>query len=327
MTRNPGIDMKKFGSGIWSLLRDYGLITLGLTLYVIGWSVFLVPQNMIGGGVSGIGAIVQYATGFPMGYTYALINIILLLIALKVLGGGFGFKTVYAILLTGFLLRVMPGLIPSSFVQDFALANGPMLCTVIGGVFSGIGIGFSMNAGGSTGGTDIIALMVSKYKPISPGRMILLMDVFIIGFSLLIPSFDVNGVELCFSDKLAKCIYGFILITVCGYTVDLFIAGTQQSVQAFIFSKDAEAIADALAFDMKRGVTVIPAKGWYTKNDVSIVMVVTRKSDLNLLLKYVKTIDPEAFLSVGSTMGVYGKGFEEIKVKSIRPSETTKKVN
>lgn len=318
--------MQKYFSGLWSIIRDYGLITLGLTLYVTGWTVFLIPQNMIGGGVSGIGAIVQYATGFPMGYTYAIINIILLLIALKVLGGGFGFKTVYAILLTGFLLRLMPGLIPNSFVQDFAIANGPMLCTVIGGIFSGIGIGFSMNAGGSTGGTDIIALMVSKYKPISPGKMILLMDVVIIGSSLFIPSFDVNGVELCFSDKLAKCIYGFILITVCGYTVDLFIAGTQQSVQAFIFSGKAEEIADALAYDMKRGVTVIPAKGWYTKNDVSIVMVVTRKSDLNLLLKYVKTIDSNAFLSVGSTMGVYGQGFEEIKVKSISTSKSSKKV-
>ena len=318
--------MQKYFSGLWSIIRDYGLITLGLTLYVTGWTVFLIPQNMIGGGVSGIGAIVQYATGFPMGYTYAIINIILLLIALKVLGGGFGFKTVYAILLTGFLLKLMPGLIPNSFVQDFAIANGPMLCTVIGGIFSGIGIGFSMNAGGSTGGTDIIALMVSKYKPISPGKMILLMDVVIIGSSLFIPSFDVNGVELCFSDKLAKCIYGFILITVCGYTVDLFIAGTQQSVQAFIFSVKAEEIADALAYDMKRGVTVIPAKGWYTKNDVSIVMVVTRKSDLNLLLKYVKTIDSNAFLSVGSTMGVYGQGFEEIKVKSISTSKSSKKV-
>lgn len=319
--------MQNIRYGIWAMFKDYGLITLGLTLYVVGWTVFLVPQNMIGGGVSGIGAIVQYATGFPMGYTYAIVNIILLLISLKVLGGGFGFKTVYAILLTALLLRVMPYMIPGNFVQDFALANGPMLCTVIGGVFSGIGIGFSMNAGGSTGGTDIIALMVSKYKPISPGKMILLMDVFIIGSSLLIPSFDANGVELCFSDKLAKCIYGLILIAVCGYTVDLFLAGTQQSVQAFIFSQKPEAIADALAFDMKRGVTVIPAKGWFTKNDVSIVMVVTRKSDLNLLLKYVKTIDPEAFLSVGSTMGVYGKGFEEIKVKSISSSDTSKKVN
>ena len=120
---------------------------------------------------------------------------------------------------------------------------------------------------------------------------------------------------MSFSEKLAVVVYGLIQVTVSGYAVDMYLSGTKQSVQAFIFTQKAEQMADAIAFDMKRGVTMIPAKGWFTKEDKDVLMVVTRKSDLNLLLRYVKTIDPDAFLSVSSVMGVYGKGFDTIKLK------------
>jgi uncharacterized membrane-anchored protein YitT (DUF2179 family) len=146
--------------------------------------------------------------------------------------------------------------------------------------------------------------------------VILIIDVAIIASSLIFPSYTETGEVLGFSEKLAIIVYGLIQVTVSGYAVDLYLSGSKQSVQAFIFTKKSDEMADAIAFDMKRGVSMITAKGWYTKEDRNVLMVVTRKSDLNLLLRYVKSIDPEAFLSVSSVMGVYGQGFDTIKLKT-----------
>jgi uncharacterized membrane-anchored protein YitT (DUF2179 family) len=302
-------------NSFWGTFKEYGLITLGLLAYALGWTIFLLPNNLVGGGVSGFAAIIYYATGIPLGYTYLVVNVVLLLIAIKILGTGFGGKTIYAIIMTGICLNVFPGLVPSEFINEFAVSNGKLICTVLGGIIAGVGIGISISQGGSTGGTDIIALLWCKFRNGSPGRVILIIDVLIILSSIMIPSYTESGELLPFSEKLAVVVYGLIQVTVSGYAVDLYLSGSKQSVQAFIFTKKYEEMADAIAFDMKRGVTVIPAKGWFSKEDVNVVMVVTRKSDLNLLLRYVKTIDPEAFLSVSSAMGVYGKGFDTIKVK------------
>lgn len=299
----------------WNLVKEYGLITLGLLAYSMGWTIFLLPNNLVGGGVSGFAAILYYATGIPMGYTYLIVNIILLIIAIKILGTGFGGKTIYAIIMTSVCLNVFPSVIPHEFISEFAISNGKLICTFLGGIIAGVGIGISISQGGSTGGTDIIALLWCKFRNASPGRVILIIDVGIIISSMLFPSFTDSGELLPFPEKLAIAVYGLIQVTVSGYAVDLYLSGTKQSVQAFIFTKRHREMADAIAFDMKRGVTVIPAKGWYSKEDTNVVMVVTRKTDLNLLLRYVKTIDPDAFISVSSVMGVYGKGFDSIRLK------------
>lgn len=297
-------------------MKEYAFVTIGVVSYAIGWAIFLLPNNLVGGGVSGFASIVYYATAIPMGVTYFILNIVLLLIGTKVLGTGFGGKTIYAIFMTSIMLSVMPKIMPADFIHEFALSNGKLICTILGGVIAGFGIGLSMSAGGSTGGTDIIALVWCKYYPASPGRVILIIDVAIILSSLLFPSYTDGGDLLQFSDKLAIVVYGLIQVTVSGYAIDLYLSGSKQSVQVFIFTKKVSEMADAIAFDMKRGVTVIPAKGWYSKEEKEVIMVVTRKTDLNLLLRYVKSIDPDAFLSVSSVMGVYGQGFDTIKVKT-----------
>ncbi len=307
---------KKLKHTFLDTIKEYSLITAGLFSFVIGWVIFLLPNNLVGGGVTGFSSIIYYATGIPIGYTYFVVNVILFFIGLKILGNSFGAKTLYAIILVSVLLRVIPPIIPQDFIQEFAMNNGKILCTIIGGIFAGVGIGISISQGGSTGGTDIIALIISKYRNVSPGRLILTMDVFIILISLLFPSYNSNGELLVFTEKFAVVVYGLIMITVTSVSIDLYISGTKQSVQVMIFSKKYKEIADAIAFDMKRGVTILPAKGWFTKEDGQVLMVVTRKVDLNLLLRYVKNIDPDAFLSVSSVMGVYGKGFDTIKVKS-----------
>ena len=303
-------------NNLLTLVKEYALVSVGVIAYALGWTIFLLPNNLVGGGVSGFASILMYATGIPMGVTYFVLNILLLLIGTKILGTGFGGKTIYAIFATSLLLSLMPNLIPMEFIHDFAVSNGKMICTLLGGVIAGVGIGLTMSQGGSTGGTDIIALVWCKFHPSSPGRVILIIDIGIIASSLLFPSYTDAGELLPLVDKLAIVVYGLILVTVSGYAVDLYLSGSKQSVQAFIFTKKVTEMADAIAFDMKRGVTVIPAKGWYSKEEKQVIMVVTRKADLNILLRFVKAIDPDAFLSVSTVMGVYGQGFDTIKVKT-----------
>lgn len=310
-------------SSTGTLVKEYLLITLGLTLYALGWALFLTPNSMLGGGVTGFSALLQYATsglipwipdGIPLSVTYFVINILLLIIGTKILGTGFGAKTIYAIIMTSVMLELTQKNIPPEFITYFA-DQGEIVCAILGGIMAGVGIGISMSQGGSTGGTDIIALVWCKFRPASPGKIILIIDVVIILSSLLLP-IKTDGVLLDPEHKVALVIYGLMQVAVCGYAIDMYISGSKQSVQVFIFTKDVEKMADAIAFDMKRGVTVLPAKGWYSKEEKQVLMVVTRKADLNLLLRYVKTIDSEAFLSVSSVMGVYGQGFDTIKVKT-----------
>lgn len=307
---------KVLKTDIGTLIKEYAFVTFGVVAYALGWTIFLLPNNLVGGGVSGFASILMYATGIPMGVTYFIINVILLIIGTKILGTGFGGKTIYAIFMTSFMLGLMPKLIPVEFIHEFAISNGKLICTFLGGIIAGFGIGLSMSQGGSTGGTDIVALVWCRFRPASPGRVILIIDVGIILSSLLFPSYTETGELLPFTEKLAVVVYGLIQVTVSGYAIDLYLSGSKQSVQVFIFTKKVTEMADAIAFDMKRGVTVIPAKGWYSKEEKQVLMVVTRKTDLNLLLRYVKTIDPDAFLSVSTVMGVYGQGFDTIKVKT-----------
>lgn len=296
-------------------IKEYLLITLGIVIYTCGWTIFLTPNNMFGGGVSGISAIIQFATGIKMGYTYFVINAILLLISLFIIGPSFGVKTVYAIFLASFCLNIEQILIPAPFIQDFALSNGKLLCSIIGGSMAGLGIGMSISQGGSSGGTDIIALIITKYRNISPGKVILLIDVFIIASSLLVPSFTADGERLPFVDKFITAVYGMIIVTVCGNVADIYLSGSRQSVQVFIMSHEYEAIADMVTRDFHRGVTVLEGRGWYSKNASSVLMVITRKTDVKMLLRSIKAIDPDAFLSISSVSGVYGRGFDSIKDK------------
>lgn len=294
-------------------VKEYLLITLGIVIYTVGWAIFLTPNNLIGGGVSGISAIIQYATGLKMGYSYFVINTILLIISVIIIGPAFGAKTVYAIILASVCLNVFQSIIPETIIRDFALSNGKLMCSIIGGSMAGVGIGMSISQGGSTGGTDIIAMIITRFRNISPGRIILIIDVFIITSSLLFPSFDTTGQVIPFDAKFSIAVYGMIIVTVNGYVVDLYLAGSKQSVQLFILSRHFEEIADMIGRDFHRGVTVLNGEGWYTKQPASVLMVITRKTDLNLLLKSIKRVDPDAFLSISSVSGVYGQGFDSIK--------------
>ncbi|MFA5849429.1 MAG: YitT family protein [Bacteroidales bacterium] len=298
--------MDKKTKGILNGVKEYVIITFGLLLYAIGWSVFLIPNGLVGGGVTGISAIIFYSTGFPVSYSFFLINAVLLGIGLKILGKAFGVKTFYAIIIITVFLDIIPGLVPQELINDIAIGNGKLLSAIMGGACAGVGIATTFTQGGSSGGTDIVALIVNKYRNVSPGRIILLIDIIIIASSIIIPSDESLGL------RIAVIIYGYMLITVTSYTVDLVLSGARQSIQIFIFSKKYEEVADKITA-IGRGVTVINAQGWFTKQEGKVLMVIVRRTESNYVFRVVREVDKEAFLSVGNVMGVYGKGFDEMK--------------
>lgn len=302
-------------SKVLKVLKEYGVITLGLILFVIGWSVFLVPNNLVGGGVTGLASIIQYATKgvIKVGYSYFVINTILLVLGLIVLGKSFGGKTIYAIIFASVALTFAEEVIPKDIVQTLAIDNGKLLSVIMGGIIVGLSIGMTMSQGGSTGGTDIIALIINKYRNMSPGTVIYLIDIVIILSSFFIPSYTPDGEKMVWTEKFTTMIYGFALVFITSQVLDFYLSGYKQSVQLFVLSKKYSEIADAITHDLHHGVTVLDGKGWYTQQSTEVLMVLIRKADLNIVLKTIKSIDPDVFLSVASVNGVYGKGFDKIK--------------
>jgi uncharacterized membrane-anchored protein YitT (DUF2179 family) len=280
---------------IQTTIKDYSIMLIGLVTYVLSWNLFLIPAQITGGGISGLAAVIFYSTKVPMGLTYFAINVVLIAIALKVLGANFGMKTVFNMVTLTLLFAVPQDLFPGALIKD------NFLSAVLGGMMGGVGIGLVFSRGGSTGGTDIIALMINKYHNISPGRIILYCDVLIIGSSY----FLVHSID--------KMVYGFVSMAVVSYTLDAFLSGSNASAQIFIFSSKYEEIADFINTESFRGVTVIDGTGWYTQQNVKILMTIVRKKETSIIFRMVKEIDPNAFISMASVMGVYGKGFDKLK--------------
>lgn len=276
--------------------EDYFAITLGLVMFSLAWTLFIIPAQITGGGVSGIGAVLFYATGIPVGVTYFLVNIVLVAVAIRVLGASFGIKTIYSMIVVSLVLTFTQKLISEPLVDD------TFLSAVLGGILSGVGLGIVFSKGGSTGGTDIIAAIVVKYRNVSPGRVIMYCDVIIIASSFLV----LKSVD--------KMVYGYVTMGVVSYALDAVLSGANRSAQMFIFSRKYEEIADFINQQRYRGVTVIDGTGWYTKENVKVVISVVRKRETGAIFRKIKEIDPQAFISMGSVMGVYGQGFDKLKL-------------
>ena len=280
---------------VQTIVMDYTIMLTGLILYVLSWTLFLVPAQITGGGISGLAAVIFYSTKIPIGLTFFAINVVLVSAALKVLGASFGVKTIFSMVTLTLLFSIPQSVFPKSIIED------NFLSAVLGGMMGGVGIGLVFSRGGSTGGTDIIAMIINKYRNISPGRIIMYCDVIIIGSSyFLVHSLD-------------KMVYGFVSMAVVSYTLDAYLSGSNASAQIFIFSPKYEEIADFINSESRRGVTVLDGKGWYTQQDVKILMTIIRKKETSILFRKIKEIDSEAFISMGSVMGVYGEGFDKIK--------------
>ncbi|HPE77153.1 MAG TPA: YitT family protein [Draconibacterium sp.] len=276
-------------------IKDYIFITFGLLLFVLGWLLFLIPAEITGGGVSGIAAVVFFATKIPVSITFLILNVILVLVAIKILGASFGVKTIYSIAVLTFFFAVFQNVLKKPLVDD------TFLSAVLGGMMGGIGLGVVFSRGGSTGGTDIFAMIVMKYRNVSPGKIIMLCDVIIIGSSYFV------------FQSPEKLVYGYVSMWVVSYSLDSFLSGSNRSAQMFIVSKKYEEIADYINNEAIRGVTILNGTGWYTKEESKIVMSVVKKRETSAIFRKIKEIDPEAFITMGSVMGVYGQGFEQLK--------------
>jgi uncharacterized membrane-anchored protein YitT (DUF2179 family) len=292
--------VKKLTKQTWIDIREYVFIAFGLFLYAAAWKAFLLPHQITGGGVTGIGALVYYATGIPISITYFGINAVLLLIAIKSIGLKFSLRTIYGVIILTAFFSIIPQAVRGTFVgleEDF------MAC-VIGGLLSGVGIGIVFLSNGSSGGTDIIAKVVNKYRNITLGRILLYCDVLIISSSYFL---DFGSIE--------RIVYGLTALTTTTLAVDMVINGVRQSVQFFIFSKEYELIATKINEDVHRGVTILDGMGWYSKEPVKVITVIARKNESIKIFRIVKDIDPNAFISQSSAIGVYGEGFDVIKAK------------
>lgn len=277
-------------------IQDYGIMTFGLFLFAMAWTLFVIPAEIAGGGISGVAAVVFYATKIPVSITYFSINIVLVLVAIKFLGANFGVKTIYSIVVVSGFFGIFQDVLSEPLVDDMFLS------AVLGGMMSGAGLGIVFSRGGSTGGTDIIAMIVNKYRNVSPGRVIMLCDVVIIG-----------SVYFVFQ-SVEKLVYGYVMMWVVSYALDSFLSGANRSAQMFIISKKYEEIARFIGDEAYRGVTLLDGSGWYTKKETKIVMSVVRKKETGAIFRKIKQIDPDAFISMGSVMGVYGQGFDKLKL-------------
>lgn len=280
-------------------VKDYLMIAIGITLYGIGWNIFLLPNDITTGGVPGIASIVYFATGFPVQYTYFSINFLLLLLSIWVLGWKFSIKTIYAV----FMLTFFTSLLQQLTKGITLLHDQPFMACVLGASFCGTGLGITFSANGSTGGTDIIAAIIHKYRDISLGRVILICDLIIISSSY----FALQDWE--------KVVYGYVTLYICSFVLDQVVNSARQSVQFFIISEKYADIAHHINEYPHRGATVINASGFYTGREVKMLFVLARKRESPIIFRLIKEIDPEAFVSQSAVIGVYGKGFDRIKGK------------
>lgn len=278
--------------------RDYVLIFIAMMSYCIGWAVFLLPNDITTGGVAGVSSILYWATGLPVQYSYFFINALLLLIALRILGLKFCVKTIYAVLVLTTGISVA-----TTYYHGHLLADQPFMAAIIGSVFCGCGVGLGLSSNGSTGGTDIIAAIINKYRDISLGKVILICDVFIISSSYFVLK------------DWEKVIYGYVVLYVTAFCIDQVVNSYRRSVQFFIISEKHEEIARLINQEAHRGCTVIDGQGFYSGHSVKMLFVLAKQRESSHIFRLIEEIDPRAFVSQSAVIGVYGEGFDHIKAK------------
>ncbi len=308
----------KFRTTVGQDIRDYIVITIGLLMYAIGFTCFQLPYEITTGGLAGAGAVIFYATGFPVQYTFFSVNILLLVVAVKVLGWRFCLKTIYAVFMLTFMLglvqevmiywahvspHMFPDINPHSGLPQVVQKNAFMSC-ILGAAIEGVGIGFVFLHNGSTGGTDIIASIINKYRDVTLGQMMMLCDIVIITTAFFLPDGDVD-----------KLLYGYCTLIIVNLMLDYVVDRGRQSVQFLIFSRQYDAIAAAISAT-HRGVTVLDGQGWYTKEERKVLVVLAKKRESTNIFRIIQSIDPNAFVSQSKVIGVFGEGFDRIKVKA-----------
>lgn len=291
------VGLKSGKREILNTLDDYAVITLGVVFYAFAWADMLIPNGIASGGLTGACTIINFATGIPVHLTYIVVNGLLLLAGFLILGKGFGFKTIYAIGLSTVGLDIFSGM---EFLHVFF--DNKLLLVIVAAIIESIGLTCILARGGSTGGTDIVALIINKFWPVSLGKVFLALDIFIIASVLLVPGKTIEDM-----------VYGYVAMVIFSVFVDWVLLGRNSTWQVMVFSNKYKEIADTVIHDLNRGVTALDAQGWYSGESKKVLLIMVRKPELHTITRTVKEIDPSAFVTVSSASTVYGEGFDEMK--------------
>lgn len=284
------------GKDVLKEVRNFVFITIGLALFAFGWTAFMIPHELTGGGVSGIGAILYFALKIPVGISTLVLNLILVAIAWKVLGRKFCVNTIICSVILSTFMTIGQAVFTQPLVDD------KFMCTLIGASLAAFGVGMAINWGGNTGGTDIVALMIGKYRNISYGRITLYTNLVIVGSSYFI----VHDLE--------KLVYSMVVMFVYTVVSDVVIDGYKQSYQIMVFSKKNKEIAERINTELHRGATFIKATGSYSKEESEILLIIAHRTDKVLITRIIKEIDDTSFISISKTYGVFGKNFDQLKI-------------
>lgn len=282
---------------VLNVVWDYVLLTFGALLYSFAWADMFVPNGIASGGVTGVSTIINFATGVPVYVSYIVLNAILLLMGFLILGNAFGFKTIYVIAVSTVFLDIL-----AKWDFLYLFFESKLLLVVVASIIESVGIATILQRGGSTGGTDIIALIINKFWPVTIGRVYLVCDLFIIASVLLVPGKTIEDM-----------VYGYVAMIIFSVMVDWVILGRKSTWQVLVFSSRYKEIADYIIHAMNRGVTAIDATGWYTGSERKLLLILVRKRELHDITRVIKSLDPKAFVSVSAASSVYGEGFDEIK--------------
>lgn len=285
------------------IVMSYVIITLGIAIYTFSWSAIMLPAQIVGGGVSGISSVLNLAVGIkiPIGVLNLIINTALVLLGFKMLGSKFGANTIYGIVMSSVFFLFWQDLLHIGGLFDVSEFGG-FMCALTGGALLGAGIGLTFSMGGNSGGTDIIALIVSKRHNISPGKVIMYLDIVIIGLSYFV------------SHKIENVVFGYIVMVTMTYVLDLVIDGNKQSYQVLVFSQRNTEIGNAITSEVGRGATLLDAEGCYSHQQQKVLIILVHKTDKPHVMQIIHRIDPDAFISVSKAQGVYGRNFEKLKL-------------
>lgn len=284
---------------IFNSIQNWFLIVIGLFVYCFGWSAFIIPHGLAGGGIIGISTILHYAFDTHIGWVNLIMNGILMIIAFKILGWRFFVRTMICIVLVSVFFEILVPYFPEPLIKDSLLT-----CTIIGGGLSAVGIGLAITNGGNTGGTDIIVLMIGKFRNIAYGKTSLIINILVIA-SLYLVSRDIQTL-------LYSYLYMIISTTLCDYVI----GGFNQSYQIMVFSNKNNIIASRINSELRRGVTIINGYGWYTKNDQEVLITMVHRTEKHSVMRIIKQEDQHAFISVSKVQGVYGENFDELKISA-----------
>ena len=285
------------------LIISYLVITLGILTYTFAWSAVMLPAKIVGGGVSGISSVLYYAVGIhiPIGIMNLVINAILVIVGFKVLGSKFGANTIYGIVMSSACFILWQQVLHVETLFDVSQFGG-FMCAIIGGALCGGGIGLTFAMGGNSGGTDIIALIVSKFYNISPGKVIMYLDIVIVGCSYFV------------SHKIENIVFGYIVMVTMTYVLDMVLDGNKQTYQIMVFSAKNKEIGETVTTEVGRGATLLDAEGCYSHQQQQVLIIMVHKTDKPHVMQIIHRIDADAFITVSKAQGVYGRNFEKLKL-------------